>query len=324
MWWESDSGVFYVYYDDGDSIQWVQAAASPVDTTAFLLKSGGTMAGTLALAANPVNPLDAAPKQYVDAQIGLTFTPNAGRLVTASSIQIQFLPINGDYIKINGIIYNVPSGGINAANTGVYINGVVGNLAASTTYRVYVFNNAGVLTIDFSTTGQAISTTPGNVGVVIKSGDDTRSLVGMIRTNSSSQFVDGGTQRFTLSWFNQLDKLFNLGIGNSSTTSSTLVPIVASAFGEMLSWAAQSSYMRMEGQCGMTGTYGQVGVQVDSSTWIGNPTYIYQTTFNVPTSTGGWATLSEGYHTYTGVHAAASGSGTMSSFNNNISGMVRG
>jgi hypothetical protein len=28
MWWESDTGVLYIYYNDGDSTQWVQAAAS--------------------------------------------------------------------------------------------------------------------------------------------------------------------------------------------------------------------------------------------------------------------------------------------------------
>jgi hypothetical protein len=72
LWWESDSGVLYIYYNDGDSTQWVIASANPVpDVTAFLQKSGGTMTGTLVLAANPVNPLDATPKQYSDTKAPL-------------------------------------------------------------------------------------------------------------------------------------------------------------------------------------------------------------------------------------------------------------
>jgi hypothetical protein len=29
LWWESDSGLLYIYYNDGDSIQWVIAAPTP-------------------------------------------------------------------------------------------------------------------------------------------------------------------------------------------------------------------------------------------------------------------------------------------------------
>jgi hypothetical protein len=83
MWWKSSSGVLYVYYNDGNSTQWVQAAASPADSTYFILKTGGTMTGTLALAANPVNPLEAATKQYVDTKVG---TPTAARVGLSASL----------------------------------------------------------------------------------------------------------------------------------------------------------------------------------------------------------------------------------------------
>jgi hypothetical protein len=86
LWWESDSGVFYVYYNDGDSTQWVQAAASPVDSTYFLLKTGGTMTGALTLAANPVNPLDAVPKQYSDTKVAKSGDTMTGALTVASDI----------------------------------------------------------------------------------------------------------------------------------------------------------------------------------------------------------------------------------------------
>ena len=68
MWWDSDAGVLYVRYNDGDSSQWVSATAVPViDTSSFVVKTGDTMAGALVLPSDPANPLEASTKQYVDA-----------------------------------------------------------------------------------------------------------------------------------------------------------------------------------------------------------------------------------------------------------------
>jgi len=60
MWWDSDNGMLYVRYNDGDSSQWVQATAMPVvDTSSFVLKAGDTMTGDLTVAkATPAFSLD--------------------------------------------------------------------------------------------------------------------------------------------------------------------------------------------------------------------------------------------------------------------------
>jgi hypothetical protein len=39
LWWKSDSGTFYVYYDDGNSKQWVEAAAPAVPSAAYVQKT---------------------------------------------------------------------------------------------------------------------------------------------------------------------------------------------------------------------------------------------------------------------------------------------
>jgi len=67
MWWESDTGLLYVRYNDGNSTQWVIAAPQP-DISAFVSKSGDTLTGPLTLSGNPTANLHAAPKQYVDAR----------------------------------------------------------------------------------------------------------------------------------------------------------------------------------------------------------------------------------------------------------------
>ena len=76
------------------------------------------------------------------------------------------------------------------------------NIAANTLYYVYAFNNSGTVTADYSTTGHATSTTAGNVGTEIKSGDDTRTLIGMIRTGASG-FLNTADFRGVISWFNR-------------------------------------------------------------------------------------------------------------------------
>jgi hypothetical protein len=39
MWWDSDSGRLYIYYNDGNTSQWVEAVTSPVDLTNFVTEA---------------------------------------------------------------------------------------------------------------------------------------------------------------------------------------------------------------------------------------------------------------------------------------------
>lgn len=73
MWWQSSTGLLFIYYNDGNSTQWVIACPQP-DTTTFLMKAGDTMNGPLMLSANPTAPMQAATKQYVDNSLNRTRT----------------------------------------------------------------------------------------------------------------------------------------------------------------------------------------------------------------------------------------------------------
>jgi len=166
--------------------------------------------------------------------------PQCGRLSYVGATQIKLAPFNGGSVKIAGLLYAIPSAGITAANTSVYVNGVAGqNLAASTLYYVYLFNNAGTLTIDFSTTGHATDTATGNVGVEIKSGDNSRTLIGMIYTNGSSQFSDTQQFRGVASWFNRrLRALVGINTSNAQTSSTTVwVELDSSKRAYFVTWA---------------------------------------------------------------------------------------
>ena len=67
LWWDSVSGQLFVWYNDGDTSQWVIANnATALLNTGFLPLAGGTLTGPLTLAGNPATALQATPKQYVD------------------------------------------------------------------------------------------------------------------------------------------------------------------------------------------------------------------------------------------------------------------
>src|ERR1700731_264068 len=198
-----------------------------------------------------------------------TNAQSSGRLVFNASTQIAFVAFRGNGIKVNGTVYFLSSA-LTAANTNTYINGTPGgNLAANTTYYVYVFNNSGTLTLDFSTTAHTTSATAGNIGTEIKNGDDTRSLVGMARTNNVGQFVDVGPQRFVLSWFNQQQTDAYTNVNNANTSSTSVVVMTTNKL-EMLNWAneAVGAFWTAQGQT--TGSYAFTCVGVDgASTFFG-------------------------------------------------------
>lgn len=162
--------------------------------------------------------------------------PVAGRLSYVSATAIKFVPHAGEMIRINGSIYPIPAAGIaGVANTSVFVNGVgATNLAASTFYYVYAFINAGVVTADFRTdgAGHLPSDTVGNIGTEVRvsagtTKDDTRTLIGMVRTNASSQFADSATTRFVRSWFNRRSAVMANHLTVTTNAGATIAEISA-------------------------------------------------------------------------------------------------
>lgn len=96
-----------------------------------------------------------------------------------------------------------------------------GGLSTNTTYYVYMFDNAGTSTLELSTTTHAKDST---YGVETKSADATRTYVGVIRTDASTQF----TTDLTNSWFGE-PKVWSLSSAGSSTTSGTFVDVTSSS-----------------------------------------------------------------------------------------------
>jgi hypothetical protein len=175
-----------------------------------------------------------------------------GKLRYVSTTALSFKPYKGSAIKINGKFYPIPTAGIvGLANTGVFVNGVAGqNLAIGTLYYVYVFVNAGVLTADFSTTGHSTSAVAGNVGTEIKTGDETRSLIGMVCTApSANTFVYGPTSRRVASWFNRgtVATKGSHSNGYQISTNSSYINVPGTYLVDFLNWGDEAADLAING-----------------------------------------------------------------------------
>lgn len=149
------------------------------------------------------------------------------RLTYISATSIQ-LGIGSIPLKVGGVwSARAITSAITISNSG---------LAATTTYFVYAVDNAGATALELSTTGHVTDAT---FGVEIKSGDATRTLVGMIRTQGSTpgQFVDSPSQRFVASYFNRrLVPGLNGFTASRTTTSTTFVELNTEIRIEFASW----------------------------------------------------------------------------------------
>jgi hypothetical protein len=242
---------------------------------------------------------------------GVTITNGAGTITVAagagvpngtstiqvnSTTQIQ-LNVGVIPLKVGGVFISRP------ITSAVTISN--GGLAASTVYFVYAADSSGTI-LELSTTGHATDTT---FGVETKSGDATRTLVGMVRTNGSTQFVDSGSQRFLISWFNRGPKTSNKSlVTDRTTTAGTATELSSADRVEFLAWAG--AVLLTEGgaaaNSGAANSFTTLGADGSSSI---TGAFMQGTTFQ-NASISGQVTVAEGYHFASVFGAVSAGTGT--------------
>ena len=148
---------------------------------------------------------------------------NQGQVILfKSGANLVLSPWNGNQLTINGVNRIVPSSGISLAPTGL----------PNSLHYIYAYWTGAAIAMEASTTAPV---TDAN-GWRIKTGDVTRTLVGMAQV-SSSAFLDTQAARFVASWFNQrprsmfsADCCGNLGVSQTSMSifdAATRVQFVA-------------------------------------------------------------------------------------------------
>lgn len=158
------------------------------------------------------------------------------RLTYVSATQIKLAPFNGRNLAIAGLLQQVPSAGVTASNSG---------LSANTVYYVYAYMSSGAMALEMSATGHSQDAT---TGVETKTGDTSRTLVGMIAANASSQFQDGGGLLGVLSYFNRRRRVsgayFTASRALSATTATEFASEIRVSF---LCWADEQIAARANG-----------------------------------------------------------------------------
>jgi len=290
---------------DASALAWKKATVGSVGSAGSVASVGGA---TGSIGVDYPIAVSSVALSYV----GPTWS---GQLTYTGATSITFKPYNGDMIRVSGIAYQIPSAGIAGCNgtTNVTVNGTAAsNLAVSTFYYVYAFLKVATLTCDFRTDGNGhqASSTAGNIGteVRISSGttsDNSRTLIGGVTTNSTTQFNDINT----ISWFNRRRKTVGVVLTSSGATPTTSI-ILTSWAEEAISVGFNTSVTDNTTSANVT-----MGNQIDSS---GICTAISAT---MPIGTGEVAlsntctySPTEGSHTYNASFSANAGTATYSGF----------
>ena len=216
-----------------------------------------------------------------------------------SGANLVLSPFSGNRLIIDGVGVTIPGAGVSLAPDG---------LIADTTYYIYAYLNAGVLTLEASETGHSKHSD----GVEIQTGDQTRTLVGMARTVAGPAWSDTAAARFVLSYFNRKPVFGQNSFSTQHTTGSTAdIELHSEIRVEFLTWGD------FDGQThGMTANNGayfnatQVSIDgIDDPNFkvIGQtPTSPYRTTMFARTL----KLVAEGYHYATLLGSVSGGVGS--------------
>ena len=245
--------------------------------------------------AQPVAPAAASQHAVQLGQVG----HGQCRLSVASATSLVLKPYNGNNVLVNGIPLTLPSAGVSVSNSG---------LSASTLYYVYLAGTTASPSLVLSATGHVTATS----GVEVMSGDATKTLVGMIMTNASSQFSDTVLFRGCANWFNRR-KLLGAALTSSVSTTSTSATKLSTTLD--ISFLCWSDDIPQQFICGnisnntnsiITNVYGYI----DGSQAGLAQSYAGTANFGVPYSLSNALALSEGMHTssvYGSVSSASTG-----------------
>lgn len=134
------------------------------------------------------------------------------RLDFVSSTTIRLSRFGGRQIPIPAggvpILRTIPDAGVDLASTGINAG----------FYFVYAFWNGTAVALEASATGWSRDT---GTGLPIKTGDQTRLLVGAVSLPSNTTFRDDATYRGVSSYWNRRARFVSASLGSNQGTAST-------------------------------------------------------------------------------------------------------
>jgi hypothetical protein len=212
---------------------------------------------------------------------------------------------NGQWLVIDDKVYSIPAAGVALGATG---------LTPGSTYYIYAYMSGATMTLEASATVPATDT---DTGVRIKTGDATRTLVGMARPITGPAWQDTAAQRFVVSWFNRRDiataSFFTVG---RSTASGAFIELNTEIRNEFLAWADTALSFTAGGAISNNTAAAQTAtalaidgaVALEGGSNAANPTGINNQL--LPVHAAANLTAIEGYHYVTLVGTVSGGTGT--------------
>jgi hypothetical protein len=168
---------------------------------------------------------------------------------------------NGYKLSINNVLEDIPAAGVLLSTT---------SLSPSTLYYVYAYMSGSTMTLEASATASAVNSVN---GVRIKSGDATRTLVGMARTDGSTLWD------LYKSWFNDGGSIGYSYFSTDRSTSNTagFTEINSEIRVGFLSWASQTISVSLNGACLFNVSddddgYAHFGIAIDGAAVSDNAT----------------------------------------------------
>lgn len=306
------------------AVRWQQAGGSYAFDSAFSSAIGGYPKGALLRSSDSTaifmsrvdnNTVDPGAGPSANWQVLAIASPKGECRLALSGASLVLSPFGGNQLYINGANRAIPSAGVPLAATG---------LSVGTTYYIYAYWTGSAIALEASTTGHSADS---STGVEIKTGDATRTLVGMARTVTGPAWKDDYDQRFVLSWYNRQAKVARKQlVANATINTAGPAEVSSNLRAEFLTWTDGVSAASMTG-----------GAQMNTSTFsfrlgfdgVSNLLYsacICASNTAVPLAlTDLSPSLSEGYHYLTLAYIRSTGTDATvtGTFNGNTNTQVQ-
>jgi outer membrane protein assembly factor BamE (lipoprotein component of BamABCDE complex) len=277
-------------------------------SSALTLTRGSSTNGLKSTNGNsPINMSNAAQVFITPSANDLNNSFGQCQLQYTSTTTLTLMPFNGNRLTINGVNEIISSAGVTwSASAAV--------LTSSTTYYAYAYMSSGVMTLEGSTTSYA---TDVNTGMPVKSNDVTRTLVGMVRQESTA-WVDTARKRFTRSYFNRQPAATFAALTSStiSSTSATFTYVSSALlYNEFLTWSNEKISVYTTGAVSVSsGAALYSGIGLDTATNPDVTTVFENTVGSAYLSNGGTnviytAGISEGLHAAVAITRVLGGTG---------------
>lgn len=237
-----------------------------------------------------------------------------GRLVLTGS-SLEFPRTTGLYVPIAGNLEEIP-----ASPPSLSASGVV----EGTIYYIYAFISGGTVTLERSTTGYTQST---SWGYPVKTGDTSRTLVGLVRGAGTNAYADTPASRQVATYYNRIRRsLFGVITADRTITATTPTEIHTEMRCNVVVWADEVIDFSIIGQGPMDDAFGLnsvYGAMDSTSSGFLPPTgwQAYTTNAWGSCSTRVTTTAAEGYHFLSALGAVDS-AGRVTTFNSDRLGLI--